>query len=194
MTGHSPGVEPGPDGRARCWWCLGGPEYLAYHDEEWGQPSRDDTHLFELLTLEAFQSGLSWLTILRKREGFRTAFEGWHVERIAGYGDRDVERLLGDPGIVRHRGKIEATIANARAVGALADEGLTLAELLWRFAPEPGPGPAGRSELPSVTPESEAMSKELKRHGFRFVGPTVAYSLMQAAGLVNDHLAGCEFR
>ena len=194
MTGHSPGVEPGPDGRARCWWCLGAPEYLAYHDEEWGRPSRDDTHLFELLTLEAFQSGLSWLTILRKREGFRTAFEGWHAERIAAYGDHDVERLLGDPGIVRHRGKIEATIANARAVGALAGEGLTLAELLWRFAPEPGSAPAGRSELLSVTPESEAMSKELKSHGFRFVGPTVAYSLMQAAGLVNDHLAGCEFR
>jgi DNA-3-methyladenine glycosylase I len=194
MTGGSPGVDLGPDGRPRCWWCLGGPEYLEYHDTEWGRPSRDETHLFELLTLEAFQSGLSWITILRKREGFRRAFEGWQAEHIAAYGDRDVERLLGDPGIVRHRGKIEATIANARAVGALAGEGLTLAEVLWRFAPEPGPAPADRAELPSDTPESRAMAKELKRLGFRFVGPTVAYSLMQAAGLVNDHMAGCAFR
>ena len=194
MTGHSPGVEPGPDGRARCWWCLGGPEYLDYHDNEWGRPSHDETHLFELLTLEGFQSGLSWLTILRKREAFRIAFDGWDVDRIAAYGDRDVERLLGDAAIVRHRGKIEATIANARAVGVLADDRLTLAELLWRFAPEQAAAPAGRHDLPSVTPESEAMAKELKRRGFRFVGPTVAYSLMQAAGLVNDHLAGCAFR
>ena len=171
MTGRSSGVDVGPDGRTRCWWCLGGPEYLDYHDTEWGRPSRDETHLFELLTLEAFQSGLSWLTILRKREGFRSAFEGWDVERIAAYGDRDVARLLGDAGIVRHRGKVEATIANARAVGALAADGLTLAELLWRFAPEPGPAPAGRHDLASVTPESEAMSKELKRPRVPLRGP-----------------------
>jgi DNA-3-methyladenine glycosylase I len=194
MDGDATAVGKGPDGRNRCWWCLGGPEYLDYHDTEWGRPSRDEAHLFELLTLEAFQSGLSWLTILRKREGFRSAFEGWDVERIAAYGDRDVERLLGDAGIVRHRGKVEAAIANARAVETLAAGGLTLAELLWRFAPEPGPAPTDRQALPSVTPESVAMSKELKRQGFRFVGPTVAYSLMQAAGLVNDHMAGCEFR
>jgi DNA-3-methyladenine glycosylase I len=187
-------VPAGPDGLERCWWCLGSPEYLDYHDHEWGRPSHDDTHLFELLTLEAFQSGLSWLTILRKREGFRRAFDGWDVERIARYGDRDVERLLGDAAIVRHRGKIEATIANARAVGELAADRLTLAGLLWGFAPEPGAGPADRHDVPSVTRESEAMSRELKRRGFRFVGPTVAYSLMQAAGLVNDHLAGCAFR
>jgi DNA-3-methyladenine glycosylase I len=183
-------VLTGPDGRARCWWCLGAPEYLAYHDEEWGRPSRDDRHLFELLTLEAFQSGLSWLTILRKRGGFRAAFDGWDVERIAAYGDRDVERLLGDAAIVRHRGKIEATLANARATleaGGLAD-------LLWSFAPAPFPAPRAREDLLPSTPESAAMSKELKRRGFRFVGPTVAYSLMQAAGLVNDHLAGCDFR
>jgi DNA-3-methyladenine glycosylase I len=167
---------------------------MAYHDEEWGRPSRDERHLFELLTLEAFQSGLSWLTILRKREGFRAAFDGWDVERVAAYGDRDVERLLGDSGIVRHRGKIEATLANARAALALGAEGLTLAELLWRFAPEPGPPPRSRAELPATTPASAALSKELRRRGFRFVGPTVAYSLMQAAGLVNDHLAGCELR
>jgi DNA-3-methyladenine glycosylase I len=184
----------GPDGRARCWWCLGTPEYMAYHDEEWGRPSRDERHLFELLTLEAFQSGLSWLTILRKREGFRAAFEGWDVERVAAYGERDLERLLGDPAIVRHRGKVEATVANARAVLALGDERLTLAELLWRFAPEPGPAPRSRAKLPATTPESAALSKELRLRGFRFVGPTVAYSLMQAAGLVNDHLAGCELR
>ena len=183
-------VLTGPDGRARCWWCLGAPEYVAYHDEEWGRPSRDDRHLFELLTLEAFQSGLSWLTILRKREGFRAAFDGWDVDRIAAYGDRDVERLLGDAAIVRHRGKIEATLANARATL----EAGGLAELLWRFAPAPFPAPLAREDLLPSTPESAAMSKELKRRGFRFVGPTVAYSLMQAAGLVNDHLAGCAFR
>jgi DNA-3-methyladenine glycosylase I len=194
MIGPSSGVDVGPDGRPRCWWCLGGPEYLDYHDNEWGRPSRDESHLFELLTLEAFQSGLSWITILRKREGFRSAFQGWDIARIAAYGDRDVKRLLGDAAIVRHRGKVEATIANARAVGALAADGLALAELLWRFAPEPGPAPTGRQDLASVTPDSVAMSKELKRRGFRFVGPTVAYSLMQAAGLVNDHMAGCEFR
>jgi DNA-3-methyladenine glycosylase I len=183
-------VLTGPDGRARCWWCLGAPEYLDYHDEEWGRPSRDDRHLFELLTLEAFQSGLSWLTILRKREGFRAAFDGWDVDRIAAYGDRDVERLLGDAAIVRHRGKIEATLANARATV----EAGGLAELLWSFAPAPCPAPSAREDLLPSTPESAAMSKELKRRGFRFVGPTVAYSLMQAAGLVNDHLAGCAFR
>ncbi|MBN1527453.1 MAG: DNA-3-methyladenine glycosylase I [Thermoleophilaceae bacterium] len=187
-------VLPGSDGRARCWWCLGAPEYVAYHDEEWGRPSRDDRHLFELLTLEAFQSGLSWLTILRKRAGFRAAFEGWDVERIAAYGDDDVERLLGDAGIVRHRGKIEATLANARATVAQREEGLTLSELLWRFAPGPSAAPGSRAELPASTPASAAMSKELRARGFRFVGPTVAYSLMQAAGLVNDHLAGCAFR
>ena len=184
----------GPDGRMRCWWCLGAPEYVAYHDEEWGRPSRDETHLFELLTLEAFQSGLSWLTILRKREGFRAAFDAWDVDRVAAYGDRDVERLLGDAGIVRHRGKVEATLANARAVLALREDGLTLAQVLWDFAPEPGPPPGSRADLAASTPESAALSKELRRRGFRFVGPTVAYSLMQAAGLVNDHLAGCELR
>jgi DNA-3-methyladenine glycosylase I len=184
----------GPDGRSRCWWSLRTPEYIAYHDEEWGGPSRDERHLFELLTLEAFQSGLSWLTILRKREGFRAAFDGWDVERVAAYGDREVERLLADAAIVRNRAKVEATVANARAVLALGDERLTLAELLWSFAPEPGPPPRSRAELPASTPDSAALAKELRRRGFRFVGPTVAYSLMQAAGLVNDHLAGCELR
>jgi len=182
----------GPDGRARCWWCLGTPEYMAYHDEEWGRPSRDERHLFELLTLEAFQSGLSWLTILRKREGFRAAFEGWDVERVAAYGERDVERLLGDAGIVRHRGKIEAAIANARAAAELD---APLAELVWSFAPDRGrPAPSSREDLASIMPESTALSKELKKRGFRFVGPTTAYASMQACGIVNDHLAGCWVR
>jgi DNA-3-methyladenine glycosylase I len=189
------GVEPGPDGRPRCWWSLGGPEYVEYHDREWGRPSHDEVYLFEMLTLEAFQSGLSWLTILRKREAFRTAFDDWDVERIAAYGDRDIERLMGDASIVRNRAKIEATIRNAKAVGGLQADGATLGELLWEFAPEPtGAPPASGSDLPAKTPESTEMAKELKRRGFAFVGPTVAYALMQGVGLVNDHLAGCAFR
>jgi DNA-3-methyladenine glycosylase I len=168
---------------------------MAYHDEVWGRPLRDDRELFEMLTLESFQAGLSWLTILRKREAFGRAFDGWDVDRIAAYGPGDLERLLADAGIVRNRAKIEATIANARAVRALQADGTTLTELLWSFAPEPPPvPPASAAELDSMTPESKAMAKELKRRGFAFVGPTTAYSLMQAAGLVNDHLAGCAFR
>jgi DNA-3-methyladenine glycosylase I len=190
------GVEAGPDGRLRCWWCLGAAEYLDYHDRTWGRPMHDDRELFEMLVLESFQSGLSWLTILRKRENFRRAFDGWDVAKIADYGDREVERLLGDAGIVRHRGKIEATIANAVATHALQAEGETLDELLWSFAPDGdgAPPPASGEDLLPATPESTAMAKELKRRGFSFVGPTTAYSLMQAAGLVNDHLAACEFR
>jgi DNA-3-methyladenine glycosylase I len=193
----STGVEPGPDGRRRCSWCLGAPEYVEYHDLTWGRPLHDDRGLFEMLVLESFQSGLSWLTILRKREAFRRAFDDWDVERIAAYGEREVERLLGDPGIVRHRGKIEATIANAAATRALAAQGKTLDALLWSFAPAPaaaGEPAASIDDLPASTPESAAMAKELRRLGFRFVGPTTAYSLMQATGMVNDHLAGCEFR
>jgi DNA-3-methyladenine glycosylase I len=190
------GLEQGPDGRARCWWCLGAPEYIDYHDRIWGRPMHGERELFEMLTLESFQSGLSWLTILRKRAGFRRAFDRWDVERVATYRDREIARLLADTSIVRNRAKIEATVANARAVVALHEQGETLDDLLWSFAPEPGsarPPRTGR-DLNSVTDESKAMAKELKRRGFRFVGPTVAYSLMQAAGLVNDHLAGCEFR
>ena len=188
------GVEAGPDGRPRCWWSLGG-EYVEYHDWEWGRPSHDEVHLFEMLTLEAFQSGLSWITILRKREGFRRAFEDWDVERIAAYGDRDIERLMGDASIVRNRAKIEATIRNAAAVVRLRAEGERLGALLWGFAPEPAGAPAvSESDLLAKTPESTEMAKELKRRGFAFVGPTVAYALMQGVGLVNDHLAGCAFR
>jgi DNA-3-methyladenine glycosylase I len=190
------GVGPGPDGRARCGWALGTAEMLDYHDRHWGRPLRDDTALFEMLTLEAFQSGLSWLTILRKRDGFRAAFDGFDVERVAGYGAREIKRLMADAKIVRNRAKIEATIANAGAIRELRASGETLTDLLWGFAPDPGarPVPSTLADLEPTTPESEAMAKELKRRGFAFVGPTTAYSLMEAAGLVNDHLAGCAFR
>jgi DNA-3-methyladenine glycosylase I len=190
------GVEVGPDGRARCWWCLGAPEYIDYHDRIWGRPMHDDVELLEMLVLESFQSGLSWLTILRKREAFRRAFDDWDVAKVAAYGEREVERLLADPGIVRHRGKIEAAIANAAATHFLHEHGETLSDLLWRFAPEPDrtDPPGSGHDIPAATPESTAMAKELKRRGFRFVGPTTAYSLMQAAGLVNDHLEECDFR
>ena len=189
-------VEAGPDGRRRCWWSLGTEDYVAYHDDEWGRPLHGDVALYERLTLEAFQSGLSWLTILRKRENFRRAFDGFDVERVAEYGDDEVARLIGDAGIVRNRKKIEAAITNAQAAAALHADGETLDELLWSFAPDPDSRPAPRSgsDLESTTAESKAMAKELKRRGFVFVGPTTAYATMQAAGLVNDHLAGCEFR
>jgi DNA-3-methyladenine glycosylase I len=173
----------------RCWWGSSTPEYVAYHDEEWGRPVRDGRRLFEKLCLESFQSGLSWLTILRKRENFRAAFAGFEIERVAAFGDADRERLLADAGIVRNRAKIDATIANARA--ALD---VDLSELLWSFAPEPRPRPRTVADIPASTPESKAMAKELKKRGFRFVGPTTAYALMQACGLVDDHIEGCLVR
>jgi DNA-3-methyladenine glycosylase I len=178
----------------RCWWCGDDPLYVRYHDEVWGKPMHGDRELFEMLTLESFQSGLAWITILRKQEGFRAAFSEWDIEAIAAYGDADVERLMADASIVRNRAKIEATLANARATMALWDAGETLDDVLWSFAPPPRPAPADRSEIPPVTAESTAMAKELKKRGFRFFGPTTAYALMQAAGLVNDHLADCDFR
>jgi DNA-3-methyladenine glycosylase I len=189
-------VGPGPDGRMRCWWSLGDPENLEYHDREWGRPLEGDVALFELLTLEAFQSGLSWLTVLRKRDAFRRAFDGFEIERVAGYGARQVNRLLSDASIIRNRAKIEATIKNAKAALRLTEAGDNLTELLWSFAPDPArrSTPASGADLQSTTAESTEMARELKRRGFAFVGPTTAYSLMQAAGLVNDHLAGCEFR
>jgi DNA-3-methyladenine glycosylase I len=189
------GLLRGSDGRRRCWWGGSTPDYLAYHDEEWGRPVRDDRGLYERMVLEGFQSGLSWLTILRKRENFRAAFAGFDIETVAGFGERDVARLLADAGIVRHRGKIEAAIANAVAAEAMHAEGESLAELIWSYAPT-GRRHAPRSpdDLPAITPESTALSKELKRRGFRFVGPTTAYATMQACGLVNDHLAGCWVR
>jgi DNA-3-methyladenine glycosylase I len=173
----------------RCWWGASAPEYIAYHDEEWGRPVRDDRALFEKLSLEAFQSGLSWITILRKREAFRAAFANFEAERVAAFGEADVARLMADAAIVRNRAKIEATIANARAA---AD--LDLTELLWSFAPDPRPRPRTPADIPAVTPESTAMAKELKKRGFRFVGPTTAYALMQACGLVDDHIDGCLVR
>ena len=180
------------DGRVRCDWAVGrpGPDFLLYrdyHDHEWGQPLRGQVPLFERMSLEAFQSGLSWLIILRKRENFRKAFDGFDVEKIARYTDADVDRLLADEGIVRNRAKIAATIANARAVADLDD----LSELLWSFAPAARPRPATLADVPATTPESMAMARELKRRGFRFVGPTTAYALMQATGMVDDHLQAC---
>ena len=172
----------------RCGWAGTAPDYVAYHDTEWGVPVREDAALYEKLCLEAFQSGLSWITILRKRENFRAAFAGFDPERVASFGDHDVARLMGDAGIVRNRLKIEAAIANARATVAL--EG-SLTDLIWSHAPGPRPAPVTLADVPAVTAESTALAKDLKRHGFRFVGPTTAYALMQACGLVDDHLAGC---
>jgi DNA-3-methyladenine glycosylase I len=184
----------GDDGKQRCWWGASSPDYVAYHDSEWGRPVTDDRGIYERLTLEAFQSGLSWLTILRKRENFRKAFDGFEFERVAEYGQPEVERLLGDAGIVRNRAKVEAAIANARAARKLAAGGESLAELAWSFRPERETPPRPGSELPAITGESKALAKELKARGFRFVGPTTAYALMQAVGIVNDHLVGCEVR
>jgi DNA-3-methyladenine glycosylase I len=165
---------------------------MAYHDTEWGRPVTDDRGIYERMVLEGFQSGLSWLTILRKRENFRVAFANFEIEDVARFGERDVERLLGDAGIVRHRGKIEAAIANAKAAASLEEP---LAELVWSFAPpRRRRAPRALEDLPASTPESTALAKELKRRGFRFVGPTTAYALMEACGLVNDHLAGCWVR
>jgi DNA-3-methyladenine glycosylase I len=182
----------GPDGVARCPWAGAAADYVSYHDDEWGRPVHGTTALFERLCLEAFQSGLSWLTILRKRPAFRAAFAGFDPARVAHFDENDVRRLLADAGIVRNRAKVEAAVANARAVLALDRD---LDDLLWSFAP-PGKRSAPRSgqDVPAVTSESAAMAKELKRRGFRFVGPTTAYALMQATGMVNDHLAGCAFR
>jgi DNA-3-methyladenine glycosylase I len=182
-------VVVGEDGLARCGWGASTPDYLEYHDDEWGRPVRDDNGLFERMTLEAFQSGLSWITILRKRPSFRSAFAGFDIEKVASFGEADVQRLLGDAGIVRNRAKIEAAIANARAAAELPDG---IAELLWSFAPQPRPPrPDNFAAVPATTAESKAMAKELKRRGFRFVGPTTAYALMQATGMVNDHVADC---
>jgi DNA-3-methyladenine glycosylase I len=173
----------------RCRWAGSAPDYLTYHDDEWGRPVHDDDALYERLTLEAFQSGLSWLTILRKRPAFRAAFAGFAIQRVATFGEADVARLLADAGIVRNRAKIEAAVANARAAADLPDG---LSAFLWSFAPAPrSRRPESFADLPSKTPESTAMAKELKRRGFRFVGPTTAYALMQATGMVDDHLAGC---
>ena len=183
------GLTVGDDGRARCRWGASAPEYIGYHDTEWGVPLHGDDALYERLCLEAFQSGLSWLTILRKRPGFRLAFAGFRIEAVADFDERDVERLLADASIVRNRAKIEASINNAR-VAAELDGGLDA--LLWSFAPAgPRPRPASMADIVAVTAESTAMAKDLKRRGFKFFGPTTAHALMQATGMVDDHLTGC---
>jgi DNA-3-methyladenine glycosylase I len=194
-AGHErDGIAVGEDGVARCWWADSAPEYRAYHDTEWGFPVSDDVRLFEKLSLEGFQAGLSWLTILRKREAFRRAFDGFRFERVARFGEDDVNRLLADAGIVRHRGKIEAVINNARRAAELAEAEGSIAHYVWRFEPDARGHGLDRSDLRNlaVTPDSKALSKDLKARGWRFVGPTTAYAFMQAMGLVNDHLDGCD--
>ncbi|AQA04090.1 3-methyladenine DNA glycosylase [Mycobacterium sp. MS1601] len=177
------------DGKVRCGWADSGSElYRDYHDTEWGRPLRGTVALFERVSLEAFQSGLSWLVILRKREGFRAAFDGFDIDSVAAFGDDDVQRLMADAAIVRNRAKIEATINNARVVAELDTD---LSDLLWSYAPAPRPRPATMADVPAVTPESTAMARDLKRRGFKFVGPTTAYALMQATGMVDDHVATC---
>ncbi len=186
------------DGRVRCSWGTSTPTYVRYHDTEWGFPVVDDHRLFEKLCLEGFQSGLSWLTILNKREHFRAAFAGFDYEVVAGFSDADVQRLLGDAGIVRHRGKIEATITNARQACAMADELGSLAAYVWHFEADPSGRPPRMTQDVlsnlSTSPESVAMSKDLKRRGWRYVGPTTVYAFMQAMGLVDDHLEDCFVR
>ena len=183
---------PGPDGKLRCRWCASAPEFLHYHDEEWGFPEADDFRLFEKLCLEGFQSGLSWRTILAKRENFRTAFQGFDYHRVARFTEKDVARLLQDAGIVRHRGKIEAAINNAqRALELVSREG-SLAAYLWQF--ETRPEQAASPQTVSTSAESVALSKALKQQGWKFVGPTTVYAFMQAMGLVNDHAEGCVVR
>jgi len=181
-------VVPGPDGRLRCPWALSSALYVDYHDTEWGAPVTDTAGLYERLTLEAFQSGLAWITILRKRDAFRRAFAAFDPVAVAAFTEGDVDRLLADPGIVRNRRKIEATIANARVV---ADLGPAFADLVLSFTPPPRPRPAALSDVPARTPESAALARALQAEGIRFVGPTTAYALMQAVGMVDDHLAGC---
>src|SRR6185503_11405025 len=190
------GVVDGQDGRRRCWWPGNDPLYLGYHDSEWGRPAKDDIRLFEKLCLEGFQSGLSWLTILRKRENFRAAFAGFDFEKVARFGERDVQRCLADAGIVRHRGKIESVINNAKQARELVDEAGSLAAFIWRYEPDPKSRPKRieRGAILPTSPESTALSKDLRRRGWSFVGPTTVHAFMQAMGLINDHAEGCVAR
>jgi DNA-3-methyladenine glycosylase I len=194
VTELAEGLIEASDGTVRCWWPGEDPDYVAYHDTEWGRPVHDDRRLLEKLCLEGFQAGLSWLTILRKRSAFREAFADFDAEVVAGYGPADVERLLGDARIVRHRGKIEATIANARAYLDLVEREGSLDAFVWRYAPDAPPIPRRLADVRATSPEATAMSLDLKRRGFRFVGPTTAYAFSQAMGLVDDHLVGCASR
>lgn len=186
------GLRAHPDGRQRCWWCGDDPLYVAYHDSEWGRPVHDDVRLFEKICLEGFQAGLSWLTILRKREHFRQAFAGFDIARVAGFGPADIERLVADVGIVRHRGKIASAINNAQRYADLATEFGSLDAFVWSFAASaPAGDEATPSGIPTYTPASTRLSKELKQRGWTFVGPTTMYAFMQSVGVVNDHLKGC---
>ena len=198
MEQENTGLLAGPDGVVRCFWHGNLPDYLHYHDHEWGRPMADDTRLFEKICLEGFQAGLSWLTILRKRENFREAFDGFDFERVARYGEADVERLLGNAGIIRHRGKIVSTINNAKRARELIDEASSLAAFFWRFEPSADERPAivDRAHLRAnpTTAVSTRISKDLKKRGWTFVGPTTVYAFMQAMGMVNDHLEGCVCR
>lgn len=187
----SDGLLAGADGRQRCAWAGEAEDYVTYHDTEWGRPTTDERALFEKLCLEGFQSGLSWITILRKREAFREVFAGFDPERVAAYGEGDVERLLTDARIIRHRGKIEATIGNARALLALHGQGDSLTRVMWSAEPTEHPAPRRVEDVPAVTDGSVTLSRTLKRLGFRFVGPTTAYAAMQAMGIVDDHMVGC---
>ena len=187
-------VVVGPDGAPRCWWGTSTDDYMAYHDDEWGRPVTSDNRLYEKLVLEGFQSGLSWLTILRKRPAFRAAFEQFDPAVVSQFDESDVERLLGDAGIVRHRGKINAAITNARAVVELQQSGTSLSDFMWSYAPgesERDPRPEWNWSIPGLTPTSKRLAKDLKARGFVFIGPTTAYAFMQAMGLVNDHLPEC---
>lgn len=188
------GILVGDDGVARCWWAGSDPLYRSYHDNEWGFPVRDDTRLFEKLCLEGFQAGLSWITILRKRDSFREAFAGFDIPTVAAFDESDVERLLSNAEIVRHRGKIESTINNAARAGELQEEFGSLSDYIWDFADSRTLVPSVIEEIPAATETSTELSKDLKKRGWRFVGPTTVYAFMQAMGLVNDHLAGCDIR
>ncbi|RFU88406.1 DNA-3-methyladenine glycosylase I [Streptomyces triticagri] len=187
-------AQPGADGALRCPWSLASEDYTAYHDEEWGRPVHGDDALYERLCLEAFQSGLSWITILRRREGFRRAFADFKIASVAAFTDADAARLLADPGIIRNRAKIAATLTNARVLADWSPGELDA--LIWSYAPDPGPRPVPRTlaDVPAITDESTALSKALKKRGLRFIGPTTAYAMMQACGLVDDHLADCTAR
>jgi DNA-3-methyladenine glycosylase I len=181
-------------GVPRCWWCGNDPLYVDYHDHEWGRPVKDDTRLFEKICLEGFQAGLSWLTILRKRDAFRESFAGFAIDRVARMTDQDVDRLTQNAGIVRHRGKIRSTLNNARQATRIQSEFGSLANYVWQFSPKSHRAPRTRDEVPATSPESVEMSKDLKRRGWTFVGPTTCYAFMQSMGLVDDHVRGCHHR
>lgn len=188
------GIITGNDGKQRCWWCGDDPLYVDYHDNEWGKPVYDDIRLFEKICLEGFQSGLSWITILRKRENFREAFDGFNFNKVAKYDKNKVDTLLLNAGIIRHRGKIEATINNAQRAIELVEERGSLSDYFWSFKPENHIQPKTKSDIQSKTEESIALSKDLKKRGWKFVGPTTVYAFMQAMGMVNDHLVDCDFQ